>query len=87
MVSYFRIHSWHILRLTRSIEPRSLCGRRGKADAETSTTLPAEKSCESCLLHPGEAAGPVIAIRFHVWWHTPAGMQAVGYQHAIGWVH
>jgi hypothetical protein len=48
-MEWFKIRSWHALRLTRSIEPRSLCGRIGTRDAEWSNTLPSEKSCETCL--------------------------------------
>ncbi len=48
-VSWVRIRSWHVVRLTRSIEYRTECGRTAPRKAETSDTLPAEKSCETCL--------------------------------------
>ena len=48
-VTWVRIRSWHVVRLTRSIAPRTRCGRTASVDAETSDTLPAEKSCETCL--------------------------------------
>lgn len=48
--TWVKIVSWHAVRLTRSIEPRTLCGRVASADAPTSPNLPGgEKSCESCL--------------------------------------
>lgn len=46
---WVKIKSWHAVRLTRSIEPRTLCGRKASGDAEVVDTLPAGKSCESCL--------------------------------------
>lgn len=48
-MTWVKVRSWHAIRLTRSLEPRTLCGRTAAADAELSETLPAEKSCESCL--------------------------------------
>jgi len=48
-VEWFKIRSWHILRLTRSIEPIAICGKQGNRDAEWSNTLPVGKSCENCL--------------------------------------
>jgi hypothetical protein len=48
-VSFVKIRSWHVIRLTRSLEPRTLCGRVAPRSAETSDTLPlTDKSCESC---------------------------------------
>ena len=48
-VTWVRIVSWHAVRLTRSIAPRTRCGRTAAADAPIRTVLPAEKSCETCL--------------------------------------
>ena len=48
-VTWVRIRSWHAVRLTRSIDPRTRCGRTAAGDAETSDELPAGKSCETCL--------------------------------------
>jgi hypothetical protein len=42
-------YAWHAVRLTRSIEPRTLCGRVAVAGAEIRDTLPAGRSCEACL--------------------------------------
>lgn len=47
--TWIEIRSWHAIRLTRSIEPRTVCGRVAKADAPTSPDLPGRKSCETCL--------------------------------------
>lgn len=44
---YVRIRSWHVIRLTRSGQPFTLCGRVGSG--EIRDLLPAEKSCETCL--------------------------------------
>lgn len=55
--TYVRIRSWHVIRVTRSIAPRTLCGRVAPGGAETSGTLPAEKSCESCLRILARTAG------------------------------
>lgn len=49
VLMYVKLRSWHVVRLTRSIEARTLCGRRAKMGAVFSDDLPAEKSCESCL--------------------------------------
>lgn len=49
VIEWVRIRSWHAIRLTRSIEPRTLCGRKATGDAPLSDTLPADKSCETCL--------------------------------------
>lgn len=48
-MEWFKIRSWHALKLTRSIEPRAVCGKVGTGSSEWSATLPAEKSCETCL--------------------------------------
>lgn len=48
-IEWVRIRSWHAIRPTRSIEPRTLCGRRAEANAETRSELSSERSCESCL--------------------------------------
>ena len=48
-MTWVKIKSWHAVRLTRSIEPRTYCGRSASRDAEISNDLPSEKSCESCL--------------------------------------
>jgi hypothetical protein len=48
-ILYVRTRSWHVIRLTRSLETRTLCGRTAGAAAETSDTMPAGKSCETCL--------------------------------------
>lgn len=48
-IEWVLIKSWHAIRLTRSIEPRTLCGRKATRESETSPTLPAGKSCEACL--------------------------------------
>jgi len=48
-IEWVLIKSWHAIRLTRSIEPRTLCGRIAAGSAEVRTDLPAGKSCESCL--------------------------------------
>ena len=48
-IVWVKIVSWHAIRLTRSIAPRTLCGRQAAGDAETSDALPGAKSCETCL--------------------------------------
>ena len=48
-IEWVKIRSWHAVRLTRSIEPRTLCGRTASMRGQRSETLPAGKSCESCL--------------------------------------
>lgn len=48
-VMWVKIRSWHAVRLTRSIEPRTVCGRTAPQSAPVSDVLPGEKSCESCL--------------------------------------
>jgi hypothetical protein len=48
-IEWVRIKSWHAVRLTRSLTPRTLCGRDAGAGAETSAALPAGRSCENCL--------------------------------------
>jgi hypothetical protein len=48
-ILWVKIQSWHAVKLTRSLEDRTLCGRTAGADAETSDLLPAAKSCETCL--------------------------------------
>ena len=42
---WVRIRSWHVLVGANT----TLCGRHASAGAETTDTLPAGKSCESCL--------------------------------------
>ena len=46
-VQWIRIVSWHIFRLTRSIEPRTQCGRTGRG--AVMDTRPDGKTCETCL--------------------------------------
>jgi hypothetical protein len=46
---WVQIRSWHAVKLTRSIESRTLCGRIAAQSAPVSDTLPGEKSCETCL--------------------------------------
>lgn len=48
-IEWVRIRSWHALRVSRLIVPRTLCGRQTQADDARSDTLPSGKSCESCL--------------------------------------
>lgn len=48
-IEWVKFNSWHAVRLTRSLRARTMCGRVAKIGAETSSTLPADKSCESCL--------------------------------------
>lgn len=49
MIDWVEIKSWHVVKLTRSIEARTLCGRAAKVGAEIKAELPAGRSCESCL--------------------------------------
>lgn len=43
-------NSWHIVRLTRSLEPRTLCGLQATPGSRTTQTFPfGERTCESCL--------------------------------------
>lgn len=46
---WVQIRSWHIIKLTRSILPITLCGRHTKEGAKVSNELHSGKSCESCL--------------------------------------
>ena len=46
---YVKIRSWHVIRPGTVPAPFTLCGLAAAASAETTTTLPAEKSCENCL--------------------------------------
>ena len=48
-IGWVKIVSWHAIRATRSIEPRTLCGRIAAGDAPISAVLPAERSRENCL--------------------------------------
>ena len=47
--SWVLLKSWHAIRLTRSIDPITLCGLRSAPGAEISLELPGAKSCENCL--------------------------------------
>ena len=59
---WVRIRSWHAVRLTlptRAGAYATLCGRLVPAHADTSDTLPAGKSCETCLrLHARQTDAP-----------------------------
>ena len=49
---FVRIRSWHVVRFvnpTREDAYATMCGRHVSADADVVDTLPAGKSCESCL--------------------------------------
>jgi len=48
-LQWVRIRSWHVVRLTRSLTPITVCGRHATAEHRTSNVLPAGRSCESCL--------------------------------------
>lgn len=46
---YVKIRSWHVISNATSVFGKTLCGLTAKPGAETSTDLPAERSCENCL--------------------------------------
>lgn len=46
---WVQIVSWHALVVDGYRAGKTLCGRRPASDAEVVDTLPAGKSCESCL--------------------------------------
>jgi hypothetical protein len=41
--------SWHLLRLTRSLLPRTLCGRQATEGFQSRNDRPEGKTCELCF--------------------------------------
>lgn len=46
-IVWFKLRSWHAFK--GPLDARAYCGRVGGPYHETSNTLPAGKSCETCL--------------------------------------